>query len=189
MPLYCPYPLAESIPGMLLPHLLVFGVIEASATAGVVAWSLRSGFSVEATARTGAGGRLLWGALALLCLLSPLGLLATGDAWGEWDPDKLKERVGFTPTGVGRLADSWHGALKDYTVPGWDEGTKQAVGYVISAVVGVLLVALVTFVVGRLLARRRRQNLPGPPLAREGSPVTAPSAPPASEIDGPKASS
>ena len=35
-PLYCPYPLAVSIPAMLIPHLAVAGVVEAAFTVAIV---------------------------------------------------------------------------------------------------------------------------------------------------------
>ena len=34
-PLYCPYPLAVSIPAMLIPHLAVAGVVEAAFTVAI----------------------------------------------------------------------------------------------------------------------------------------------------------
>lgn len=40
--LYAPYPLSIAIPAMVIPHLLVAGVVEAIATAGVVAYLQRS---------------------------------------------------------------------------------------------------------------------------------------------------
>jgi cobalt/nickel transport system permease protein len=160
-PLYCPYGLAESVPGMMLPHLLIFGPVEALATAGVVAWAARSGVSFD-----GDGGRaprngLLWGALGALCLLSPLGLLAAGDAWGEWAPEDLRSKNGVVPSGLAKLAGAWHAVLPDYNVPGW-EGGKKSLGYVVSAVAGVTLIALVVLVVGQLATRwRRGPEVPG----------------------------
>ena len=41
-PLYAPFHLAQTLPAMLLAHLLVAGVVEAALTAGVVAYLQRA---------------------------------------------------------------------------------------------------------------------------------------------------
>ena len=81
------------------------------------------------------------GALALvaaLAVLTPLGLLATGDAWGEWSVGDLAAQVGYTPAGMAHGWE-WASLMPDYSLgalPAW-------LGYVLSAAVGVaaLLVA------------------------------------------------
>ncbi len=95
---------------------------------------------------------LWWGLLALI-IISPLGLLATGTAFGEWGLDELVEEVGFIPAGLAKFADFWqHVLLPDYSVPGMDASFSQAaVGYIISAVVGVLLVVLVISIFYRMV--------------------------------------
>jgi hypothetical protein len=82
-------------------------------------------------------------ALGALVILSPLGLIATGTAFGEWGPDQLQDKIGFVPAGLVRMADLWsHAPLKDYGIPGFDGSFIQsAAGYILSAVVGVILVA------------------------------------------------
>lgn len=56
----------------------------------------------------------LWGGIAVIALLTPLGLiipaifqggLGGGDAWGEWEPDTLKKMgsTGF-PVGTNRAS-------------------------------------------------------------------------------------
>lgn len=166
-PEYCPYGLGASIPGMMIPHLLIFGVIEAIATAGVVTWADRAGFAPDATAsrsapRSGVG----WAALGALCLLSPIGLLAAGDAWGEWAPDDLQKRLGYRPPGLARLAETaWKGVFPDYNFSGGaEEGLRRAVAYVASAILGVALVGGLVWLVGRLAARAPAspEALPGP---------------------------
>ncbi len=41
--------------------------------------------------------------LLILIILTPLGLLATGDAFGEWSDKGIKERLGFVPSGLEHL--------------------------------------------------------------------------------------
>lgn len=92
---------------------------------------------------------LWWGLLALI-ILSPLGLLATGTAFGEWGLDELE--VDFVPAGLAKFADFWqHALMPDYSVPGMDASFGlEAAGYIISAVVGVLLVVLIISIFYRL---------------------------------------
>ena len=94
---------------------------------------------------------LWWGLLALI-IISPLGLLATGTAFGEWGMDELVDEVGFIPAGLAKFADFWqHVLLPDYSVPGMDASFGQAAaGYIISAIVGVLLVVLVISIFYRI---------------------------------------
>ena len=94
----------------------------------------------------------LWMALSLFIILTPLGLLATGTAFGEWGTDELQEMVGYVPAGLAKMADIWHYApLPDYSVPGLTSGFASALGYVISAVVGVFLVAGISMILSRVV--------------------------------------
>ncbi|HBQ86271.1 MAG TPA: cobalamin biosynthesis protein [Syntrophomonas sp.] len=95
----------------------------------------------------------LWLGILAMIILSPLGLLATGTAFGEWGVDQLMDEVGFIPPGLERLADFWKQApMPDYGVPGLSANFIQsAAGYVLSAVVGVALVVLVIACLYRLV--------------------------------------
>jgi len=63
--------------------------------------------------------KLWWGLLALI-VLSPLGLLATGTAFGEWSTEELIDEVGFIPAGLSKFADFWrHVPLPDYSCRVW----------------------------------------------------------------------
>ncbi len=99
-PLYAFYPLSVAVPAMMIPHLTFVGIAEALITFGVIAYLQRSdpallrpgapdaGTSPAARSRRGRWRPLLIGLLAL-ALLSPLGLLASGSAWGEWGADEV----------------------------------------------------------------------------------------------------
>lgn len=97
----------------------------------------------------------LWWGLGILILLCPLGLIATGTAFGEWGLDELakSEEVGFIPQGLARFADFWqHSVLPDYSIPGMTSTFAQsAVGYIVSALVGVGLVLIVITLLGKLV--------------------------------------
>ncbi|NOZ84897.1 MAG: cobalamin biosynthesis protein [Deltaproteobacteria bacterium] len=99
----------------------------------------------------------LWIGLAVLAVLTPLGLLASGDAWGEWGADAFKKMLGFIPKGLVRFSDIWKAPLADYSVP----GTADFLGYIISAFAGILLVVLATWLIGKGLSRKDRGNTEG----------------------------
>lgn len=81
------------------------------------------------------------GLFIIIILLSPLGLLADGTAWGEWGADELREQLGFIPAGIQLASDYGRALLPDYTVPGLGESKHaQAAGYSLSAIVGSILV-------------------------------------------------
>ncbi len=89
--------------------------------------------------------RKLWLALGALIILSPLGILATGTAFGEWGLDELPGEVGFIPAGLEKFAEIWTlSPLPDYAVSGMDATFIQSAGgYILSAIVGVALVVAV----------------------------------------------
>jgi cobalt/nickel transport system permease protein len=150
LPLYCPYPLSVAIPAMAIPHLLVAGVVEVVFSLAIYSFVRRVSPGVVeegAPTRTGA----LYGALGVLAVLSPLGLLAAGTAWGEWGADEIKDVVsggkalGFVPAGMEK-GWSLRTFFPDYVVPGLPEW----LGYILSAVVGVALLVIVFKLLGLL---------------------------------------
>jgi hypothetical protein len=84
-----------------------------------------------------------------MALLTPLGLLAEGTAWGEWGGEDLAETLGFVPQGIDQASTWWQALLPDYTVKGLGEKT----GYVVSALVGSALVYLAAMAYMKTLAR------------------------------------
>jgi len=82
--------------------------------------------------------------IGAMIVLSPLGILLVwnyGDAWGEWGADELVKKFGESKiSGMLHLADIWNYApLPDYNIPGWDDPVHASIGYIISAIVGVVL--------------------------------------------------
>jgi cobalt/nickel transport system permease protein len=157
-PLYAPYPLAVAIPAMVVPHMLVASVVEGVLTALVVAYLQRANSvllqprQVPAQADgTGAALRLrwLWAGLILLALVSPLGLLAPGTAWGEWSTAELT-RFGLKsiPGGMQQLSGLWGAPLARYNLPVLGNAN---LGYLLSAAVGLLVTTLVVWLFTLLL--------------------------------------
>jgi cobalt ECF transporter T component CbiQ/cobalamin biosynthesis protein CbiM len=147
-PLYAPFRLSQTIPTMMLAHLLVAGTVELILTGGVIAYLQRANLPILRINHAGvpdagdvAPPRRLawrWGALTLgvVALLTPLGLLASGRAFGEDAPAAAR-------------------VLKHPLFNGYDfsHGRHPTVGYIASAFVGMAAIALVVVVVMRLLRR------------------------------------
>lgn len=97
--------------------------------------------------------RKLWIALGVLIILSPLGLIAAGTAFGEWGTGQLKEEVGFIPAGLAKFADLWHHVLlPDYSVPVLGSSTAGSIiGYILSAIIGVVLIVAVFAIFSKMV--------------------------------------
>jgi len=103
----------------------------------------------------------LWIGLGVFILLSPLGLILpdhfkAGSAWGEWGSDEIQKMVGYVPQGLASLGELWKAPMPDYAFKGWEERglTHLSVAYIVSAIVGVLLIALATWAIGKCLAKK-----------------------------------
>ncbi len=85
-------------------------------------------------------------AMTILILACPLGILIVwgyGDAWGEWG-----EVGSWVPQ------QWWTAPLKDYNFEGWDSQLMASIGYVLSAVVGVIVIVLFTYALSVGLSRK-----------------------------------
>lgn len=170
VPLYCPYPISVSVPTMLLAHALVAGPVEAIVTGLVTRYFQATNPSVIADQ---IGARLepvkaafnkMWLGVIGLILLIPLGLLASGGAFGEDSAEDIKKALGYVPSGLQSLGGRFHALLQDYGVPNspFSADAKdllhQSVGYYVAAVAGIALIAGITLVVGRLVAARQNKH-------------------------------
>lgn len=151
-PLYSPYPLSVSIPAMMIPHLLVAGFVEAAFTVSLYAYLARvSPGSVRSAGPRRSGA--LYGVVALLVCLTPLGLLAAGTAWGEWGIDELRDMLGYVPAGMAE-GFSFEALLPDYTLP----GMPDAVAYLLSAIAGVAVLLIVFKLAAAYLGDRKPEG-------------------------------
>ncbi|MDD5168304.1 MAG: hypothetical protein PHN75_05765 [Syntrophales bacterium] len=104
--------------------------------------------------------RKLWTGLVIMALLSPLGVILperwkAGNAWGEWDTDTLQRLLGFVPEGLKRITGFWSAPIRDYNFG--TEGAAlmvKAISYIISGVIGLVLVALVMYLIARLVLKK-----------------------------------
>lgn len=151
-PLYAPYPLHIAIPAMMAGHLTVAGLAEVVVSAGVVAYLQRSDpqlLRASAPTQRWQATKPFWIALAILTILTPLGLIAIGSGWGEWSPADFSN----PPAGLQRLARLWTAPMPRYA-PAFLK--NAALGYVSSALVGVGLIVVVAVsmgLFGRVLRR------------------------------------
>lgn len=186
-PLFAPYPLHIAVPAMLIAHLSLAGLAEMVVSGGVFAYLQKTnpsllgsradllGSDVERRpARAPSSLRPLWVGLAILMILTPLGLVATGSAWGEWrlkdwrDAAKRAEirRASSNiappdriPAGLARLASVWTAPMPDYAPPLFRE---PAFGYILSALAGggviILICQTSLWLLGGSLLRHRSQR-------------------------------
>ncbi|HMF75074.1 MAG TPA: cobalt transporter CbiM [Bryobacteraceae bacterium] len=182
-PLYAPYSLSVSIPAMMLGHLTFAGLAELVITSGIVAWLQKVDPAllcltapgvpnVDSAATPWSTARKLWLALAVLLVLTPLGILAVGSAWGEWtasdfsDPQARAQIAAASrnqaapaqaPRGLERLSSLWNAPLSRYA-PSFIGNTSF--GYIVSALLGVALIVFLIALFARLVGppSHRRQN-------------------------------
>lgn len=103
----------------------------------------------------------LWIALLILVLLSPLGVilpawLGAGSAWGEWSGEEIRKLVGYIPAGMKHVAEFWKAPMPDYAFRGQESARLPALSfsYIVSGIVGVAAVVVLTYLLGKALARR-----------------------------------
>ena len=165
-PLYAPYHLSKTIPAMMLAHITLAGAAELILSAGVVAYLQRANLPLlminnDVKSSTAAeGSRKLSNpkvaagiALVVAALLTPLGLLAPGGAFGEDAPADLNlSSLGLStiPSGLKKWNEFWHHSIFDgYGV----SGTSDKVGYILSAFVGIAVIGLTVFILFSIFNR------------------------------------
>ena len=166
-PLYCPYPLSVSIPSMMFAHGVVAGPIEGIITAVALAYvvKLAPNLLQRGAARLAAKEPekvSFWArykpvltALLVLVVLTPIGLIATGTAWGEYGTDEIKGMIGYIPKGMAQMADKWNALMPDYSLPALGDGQAASIGgYILSAVVGIAVVGLLIFLLSKLIVKK-----------------------------------
>jgi cobalt/nickel transport system permease protein len=161
---------------MALAHLTVAGLAEFALTFGVIAFLQRANIPIlrinhpnvqvdgVLPDRRPLGWRWAIVALGVLVVLTPLGLLAPGGAFGEDTPANLdlgKYNLKAVPTGLARWSSFWnHAVLGRY---GFDSGAHPSVGYMLSALIGLAVIGVgvgAVLLVGRFVGRLRNTDDP-----------------------------
>jgi hypothetical protein len=100
--------------------------------------------------------------LLLLCLITPVGVLLpaffnTGDSWGEWSAQTVKELVGYVPKGLAKYSEVWHAPIPDYTVNKKDLSVVHRSGfYLVSGIIGATVTYLIMLLISWLIIRNEK---------------------------------
>jgi cobalt/nickel transport system permease protein len=167
--LYAPYGLGVAVPAMALEHALFFGWVEAFVTMGIVSVLMKSDPALVAMKPAAKPLRWLWAGIGVLIVLTPIGALAPGTAWGEWGGGELQGLVGYVPINFEKLGRLWKAVMPGYLTPGI---SNDLLGYLIAAVIGAALCAGVAWGLATLLGRRHKTSA--------GKAAGSPTAPPPS---------
>lgn len=152
-PIYCPYGLNVSIPAMLIPHLLVAGVIEGLFTVGVYNYIKKVSPDIVYKAED-LRLKPIYSLILILVVLSPIGLLATGTAWGEWGTDELKGLIGFIPNGMEK-GFNFSAIMSDYSL----SGIPEVLGYILSAAFGLFIIYLFIKFISKCLSAAHNKKM------------------------------
>lgn len=153
LPLYSPYGLNVAIPAILIPHLLVAGIIEGLVTAAVFSYIKRVSPQVIVEEKEGKL-KPLYAIIGTMILLSPLGLLATGTAWGEWGIEEVKSMIGFIPKGM-ETNLGFNAMIPDYSI----SGISEILAYLFSATIGITICLLLFLVLSKSIFNRKKQKI------------------------------
>ena len=149
--LYCPYPLSISVPAMMIGHLTIFGLAEVIFTAAVLSYLKKTSPEMFSSNEVSNGKSAYLLTLALI-ILTPLGLIAEGTAWGEWGADEIAEVesngqvLGYTPSGM-KTGFEFDSMFPDYSV----SGMPEVFGYILSAIIGTALLILIFKILASLI--------------------------------------
>ena len=150
-PLYNPYGLTITIPAMMMAHLLIAGWVEAFFTY-VIFRFVKSISPQELYTATNKNTqqfiRRIRYFLIFLVVISPLGLLAQGTAFGEWSTEELSQMLAADHISTSAPQGMVHGfnfssIFSDYQIP----HTTLSLGYILSAVTAVLIFYILSKVI------------------------------------------
>lgn len=157
--MYFPFGLNIAIPAMMLGHLTIAGIAEGTLTALTVNWLQKTNphkmNSLENTINDRHFFKWAWFAVGILLLLTPLGLLAPGTAWGEWSrAELLNLGLGFVPKGFDTWSNIWHAPIVGYGF-----SSKSSLEYFLAGTIGIVLsvgaVYVIFYFLNKLLGNRR----------------------------------
>jgi putative flippase GtrA len=93
-----------------------------------------------------------WMILLLLVVFVPLGLLSSYPAWGEWENDYYKEKIGYVPSGIEKTS-GFEIPVPDYTIAGMND----TLAYYISALIGIGVIFAFYFLLMKFFVRKQHE--------------------------------
>jgi cobalt/nickel transport system permease protein len=147
MPLYSPYSIKTTLWAMMIPHLLVVGFIEGSVCGGVLAYLRKVSPKVVVESQPIKFLSLKF-LIVLLMLLCPIGLIASGSAFGEWGNDQIKSMLGYLPKGM-QQGFSFKALFSSYSI----HGISSIIGYIICGIIGVVAILIIFKLIGKQLEK------------------------------------
>jgi len=157
VPLYSPFPLGVAVTAMLFSHLLIAGSVEGIVTSLAIGFFQKTDLTLmnpfENTISSSRIKKLRW-SLAVLVLLTPLGLLTKGSAWGEWTMNELNDKLGFIPKGMTKFSDQWHPLIPDYSLTIVGTPMQNSLVYIFSALLGIAFIIALTFLFSKFAGKR-----------------------------------
>jgi cobalt/nickel transport protein len=97
--------------------------------------------------------------LLVLCMLTPVGVLLpavfdTGNAWGEWSAQTMKDMIGYVPEGLAKYSNEWNAPIPDYTVDSKDTSLVHQSGYyLVSGIIGATVTYGVLLFISTLIVK------------------------------------
>ena len=157
LPMYCPYGLDVSIPAIMVSHLLIAGIVEGLFTVAIYAFVKKTSpdliYEKEIKENKENKHFPVFVLISALIILTPLGLLASGTAWGEWGADEINDMIGYVPEGMNGW--SLEALLPDYAL----EGQNEVLIYILSAIIGVAIIIIIFKLLSLVLGKKDDSKL------------------------------
>ncbi len=149
LPMYNPYPLGVTLPALMIPGFLMLAPLEAVATTFILKYMSRDTFVAKQIDEMRFDYKKSLVFLGIMALFTPLGLLVSGGAWGEWGPEEIAQKIGYIPQGMKYDMFSFSRPFADYTLGNLSETS----GYVILGLfIATTLIGFFFFVEKRMKA-------------------------------------
>lgn len=165
-PLYCPYPLRIAVPAMVGVHLIV-GLLEGTISVAVYSYikkiapqTIYNAHDYQAVSNNAKSvwRKAFYWIIGIALVLTPLGLLASAPAWGEWDAQGVKANLqryhlpSIVPKAM-QHGNSYHALFDGYAIPGMNGHFTQALGYILCGVTAIIIFMLVSKILTALLSK------------------------------------
>ena len=136
---------------MALSHLTIAGIAEGLFTLSLYLFILKTSPNIIYDSQQ-IKLNSIFSLLAFLIIISPIGLIAEGTAWGEWAPEEILNdtssgvSLGFIPE---KLLNgfNYEAFFPDYTM----SGTTDILAYIASAIIGVALLIIIFKILGSII--------------------------------------